>query len=159
MNSQSTRRPEDDEDTLELELTAQEMRRLSRAGRPAREKALHYWPVALAVALLGIAATVGWRSGLPLPGAQRVPPLPVTTSPPPAAAEPAALAVPQVSHEAQEPQQLQKPPEPQGSPVRVKNPFDANEVFEFPAGTTNAEARRKVSALLLQRAADRGAVH
>jgi hypothetical protein len=40
--------------------------------------------------------------------------------------------------------------------VRVKNPFDATEVFEFPAGTTKAEARQKIAELLLQRAVDRG---
>ena len=40
--------------------------------------------------------------------------------------------------------------------MRVKNPFDATEVFEFPAGTTTAEARKKISELLLQRAVDRG---
>jgi hypothetical protein len=160
LNSQGTRRPEDDEDTLELELTPKEMRRLSQAGRVARKKGLHHWPVALAVALLGIATAVGWRSGLPLRGAQRVPPSPVTTGPPPAAAEPAALPVTQVSHEAQEPPKLQKPQEPpesQGPPVRVRNPFDASEVFEFPAGTPNDEAQQRVSVLLLQRAADRGA--
>jgi hypothetical protein len=40
--------------------------------------------------------------------------------------------------------------------VRVKNPFDPKEVFEFPAGTTKAEARKIVSELLLQRAVSRG---
>jgi hypothetical protein len=39
--------------------------------------------------------------------------------------------------------------------VRVKNPFDPQEVFEFPAGTARVEARQKVSELLLQRAFDR----
>ena len=39
--------------------------------------------------------------------------------------------------------------------MRVKNPFDPKEVFEFPAGTTRAEAREIVSELLLQRAVNR----
>ncbi len=39
--------------------------------------------------------------------------------------------------------------------VKVRNPFDATEVFEFPAGTSKAEDRQKVADLLLQRARDR----
>jgi len=40
-------------------------------------------------------------------------------------------------------------------PVRFVNPFDATEVFEFPPGTSNSEARQAVADLLLQRARDR----
>lgn len=47
-------------------------------------------------------------------------------------------------------------PEPARPPVRFANPFDRNEVFEFPAGTTRAEARRKVAELLMERAQGRG---
>jgi hypothetical protein len=39
--------------------------------------------------------------------------------------------------------------------VRFTNPFDATEVFEFPAGTTEAEARAAVADLLLKRAQQR----
>jgi hypothetical protein len=39
--------------------------------------------------------------------------------------------------------------------VRVINPFDATEVFEFPAGTNHAEGREKVAQILLQRARER----
>jgi hypothetical protein len=39
--------------------------------------------------------------------------------------------------------------------VRFSNPFDATEVFEFPPGTSEAEARDAVAELLLQRARDR----
>jgi hypothetical protein len=39
--------------------------------------------------------------------------------------------------------------------VRIKNAFDATEVFEFPHGTTESEAREAVTALLLSRARDR----
>lgn len=45
--------------------------------------------------------------------------------------------------------------EPQRPVVRVSNPFDAAEVFEFPAGTSPAESQEKVAALLLQRASGR----
>lgn len=36
--------------------------------------------------------------------------------------------------------------------VRFANPFDGTEVFEFPPGTSEAEAQRRVAALLLERA-------
>jgi len=41
------------------------------------------------------------------------------------------------------------------TPVRFTNPFDATEVFEFPSGTSETEARDAVADLLLQRAHDR----
>ena len=149
MASRSTSPPEDDEDTIELELTADEMRRLSRAAKeaqasspsPAGKRRFHLWPMTLAAALVGIAAIIAGRPGPPPRSAPRITPTPAVASTPPAASEPAVLAQPQ---------------EPQGPPVRVKNPFDATEVFEFPAGTTRAEARRKIADLLLQRAVDRG---
>jgi hypothetical protein len=39
--------------------------------------------------------------------------------------------------------------------VRVINPFDTTEVFEFPAGTSATESREKVAQMLLQRARER----
>ena len=39
--------------------------------------------------------------------------------------------------------------------VRVINPFDATEVFEFPAGTSRTESHEKVAQILLQRARER----
>jgi hypothetical protein len=36
--------------------------------------------------------------------------------------------------------------------IQVRNLFDATEVFEFPAGTSDAETRQKVAEVLLQRA-------
>jgi hypothetical protein len=41
-------------------------------------------------------------------------------------------------------------------PVRISNPFDRTEIFEFPAGTSKADARAAVSKLLMERAHDRG---
>ncbi len=49
-------------------------------------------------------------------------------------------------------------PEPTVSteePVHFKNPFDRSETFDFPAGTTQADARQAVAELLLQRASER----
>ena len=44
----------------------------------------------------------------------------------------------------------------QPKPVRVKNPFDHSEVFEFPPGTSLKEARQSMAQILMQRAHDRG---
>ena len=41
-------------------------------------------------------------------------------------------------------------------PLRVANPFDASEIFEFPAGTSEADAREAISGFLIERAARRG---
>jgi hypothetical protein len=48
-------------------------------------------------------------------------------------------------------------PEPHvaGKPVQFANPFDAHEVFEFPAGTSEAEARDTVAQVLMARAMER----
>jgi hypothetical protein len=42
------------------------------------------------------------------------------------------------------------------APVRIKNPFDHSEVFEFPAGTSSEAAHQSVADILLQRAHERG---
>jgi hypothetical protein len=49
-----------------------------------------------------------------------------------------------------------EPPAPVAQPVLYKNPFDRSEVFEFPAGTTQDEARDAVAQLLMDRAHGRG---
>lgn len=48
------------------------------------------------------------------------------------------------------PQQLAE-----GEPVRFANPFDADEVFEFPPGTPETQARDAVAEVLLKRAMSR----
>jgi len=53
------------------------------------------------------------------------------------------------------PSEATRPVESQESPVRFNNPFDASEVFEFPPGTSDDQARQSVAAVLLQRARDR----
>ena len=49
-----------------------------------------------------------------------------------------------------------RPPEPTGPPVRITNAFDTREVFEFPYGTSESEARAAAEELLLNRARERG---
>lgn len=46
-------------------------------------------------------------------------------------------------------------PEGESQPVLFANPFDANEVFEFPAGTSQAKAREQVAEILMERAMKR----
>jgi hypothetical protein len=48
---------------------------------------------------------------------------------------------------------------PVGPIVRIKNPFDRREVFEFPPGTSKAEARDAVAKLLMERAMERRALY
>ena len=50
------------------------------------------------------------------------------------------------------------PPRPQPAiapPVKFANPFDRSEVFEFPAGTSRAEARERVAQILFERGQER----
>ncbi|HEY7641461.1 MAG TPA: hypothetical protein VH814_17165 [Steroidobacteraceae bacterium] len=49
-------------------------------------------------------------------------------------------------------------PEPAGEPLRIANPFDASEVFEFPASTSESDAREAVAGFLIERATRRGAI-
>lgn len=46
--------------------------------------------------------------------------------------------------------------EPVGAPVRVANPFDSSEIFEFPYGTSEADARDAIAGFLMERAVNRG---
>ena len=41
-------------------------------------------------------------------------------------------------------------------PLRVANPFDASEVFEFPAGTSEADAQDAIAGFLIEHASRRG---
>jgi hypothetical protein len=45
---------------------------------------------------------------------------------------------------------------PLDEPLRVANPFDASEIFEFPAGTSDSDAREAVAGFLIERATRRG---
>jgi hypothetical protein len=82
-----------------------------------------------AVLVLGVALTLLWR-------AADAPAASVRISAPPVV----AVSAPPL------------PAEPQRPPVHVANPFDASEVFEFPAATTSSAAHDAMAKLLLQRA-------
>jgi hypothetical protein len=81
--------------------------------------------------VLGITAASGWRALVRQPTAPAV-----------------AISVPVAATLADDAQ-------PRGRVVQVINPFDATEVFEFPAKTTESTARNAVAELLLQRARER----
>ena len=149
------------DDTIEVELTVEQVQALSQAAEAARETARpdesapvlsvpeyenitfrrtaridFVCNVTFAVAVLGIVVAFLW------PASTRHPPAP---APAVTRAAPVAEPAPAV------------PVEPLGAPVRIKNAFDPTEVFEFPYGTTESEAREAVAERLLSRARDRRA--
>jgi hypothetical protein len=151
------------EDTVELELSAEEVLELSRAGRlsqpypvPVRsaEESLPNVPILIqAQARLGDTHSKGQRTGrvavvlsisafwlvldvIAYLATTRARPIQVAAATVPVRAAPETLASPPADH----------------TPVRFTNPFDVTEVFQFPSGTSQTEARDAVAELLLQRA-------
>jgi hypothetical protein len=158
------------EDTIELLLSADERQSLSRAAAEAQSHTIARveWPIAppdpppipaanqatarsnpdlklrwprlpfeaatvLAVVTIALASTAYRSAKMPAPR---------TYSASPAIAQSSADPDPVYSaHD--------------GEPVRVKNPFDASETFEFPPGTSAAAARKYVANLLLERGRNR----
>lgn len=83
-------------------------------------------------------------------------PAPVVDTPPPPAEIVPEPAKPVDEEAPPAPPDTASPSErPKVLPVRYRNPFDRSEVFEFPPGTSESEARDAVAALLLQRARQR----
>jgi hypothetical protein len=139
-------------DTIELQFSAGQMQELSRAAEagqtvipspgtvvlPTRVKRHSPW------ATVGIAAVMSVvSSGLTY--------LATARAPADLSGQPRTV-----------PQHLAAAPAPQRAvpvevPVKFINPFDATEVFEFPAGTTPVAARDAVAELLLNRARERRA--
>lgn len=99
-------------------------------------------PVAIAGfgAVLILAAFMGYEVLKPVPDVPALPP-----PPPLAQADEAPRAIATVVEQA--------------PPVRVRNPFDKKEVFEFPPGTTPEAARAAVADALLERARERQAAY
>jgi hypothetical protein len=147
------------EDTVEIEPTGEEQLGLSQSAKaaqvtarpiepkigslgPARESFAYRRTARVdlvcntmfaVAAFVGIAGAVVWRA-TDLPA--RAPAIPARV---------AVVAAPTA------PAPVQRPL------VRESNPFDATEVFEFPAETTESQAREAIAELLLQRARDRRA--
>jgi hypothetical protein len=149
--------PAASDDTVELQLTPEQMRALSQAAESAeqfvpdsapqplleaspaaRVRRWHQTPVAIAkVAGIVIAyAAFAWWSAAQF-AAQPKPPVMALARPSVVIPAPASIA-------------------PSSQPtVQLANPFDASEVFEFPAGSSDADNRDKVAQILLQRARER----
>jgi hypothetical protein len=148
------------EDTIELELSPQDLLTLSR---PAEEESapaapltcaepavievnsiardtprMDRWPLARVAGILGIAAAV---MALGSAAHRAVVGRSVTTTAINLSAPAAATT--------------RQPSESISPSVRIRNPFDASEVFEFSPGTSEAEARESMAKILLQRARDR----
>jgi len=140
------------EDTVELELTAEEQLQLAQAagveprqsdmpsGKPEYDSFIckrtdridFLCTVTFAALVLGVTTLSGWRAV-------------VGQAPTPAVVTAAPLAPPAAAVQTE-------PPPPV---VQVMNPFDASEVFEFPADTTQSAARDAMAEVLLQRARER----
>jgi hypothetical protein len=135
-----------DEDTIELQLSAEELEALTRAAaepEPSPPESVtsfdgqvraFAFPVIVIVAFAGLLNGVKYTATAQEQKTSVVAPAPRSATRTPQMSPPASTA-----------------PEP----VRYTNPFDASEVFEFPPGTTEVEARDAVADLLLQRARDR----
>jgi hypothetical protein len=153
------------EDTIELQLTGEQILAIGQAAEESQTQAHSLEPLpgsssgerafGLSPAVQGRVIRLAARSdlvcGLTLVTAVVIgmtlvvsrpanppPPMAAVTSPPLVISPPAPVA------------------EPEERPsVHVRNPFDATEVFEFPAGISRTEARAAVAELLLKRARDR----
>ena len=144
------------EETAEIELSGEELKVLSRVSSstesvatPAAEardvssrpmsRVLWRWPVALAcagaVSLAAIGA--GYRVNTSNDGSARA----------------ALIAQLEAVTPSVQTQAVYE------EPVRVQNPFDKREVFEFPAGTSEQDARDAMADTLLKRAVERQAAY
>jgi hypothetical protein len=119
---------------------------VARAPRKSRQIALGLGMVAAAAGLLGgVAYLATARAPHPIP-------IVADSGSRPTAAPEAPTSAPALTPLATTPV---TPPVTPDVPIRFKNPFDASEVFEFPAGTSQAEMRNAVAELLAQRARER----
>jgi hypothetical protein len=138
-----------DDDTIELVLTEEDRLTLSRVaeeehaetsleegafvatGAFLRNRSMRFRRWSLALASSGLSVAIGVALGVVVERSSRM----MITVPP---------GTTQLA-------------ESQESPVRFTNPFDPSEVFDFPSGTSDDQARESVAAILLQRARDRQA--
>jgi hypothetical protein len=135
------------DDTIELALTEEEMLALSRAADEEHAKT--------SLDKSALSSTVGFLGDRRV-RSRRWPPLlsrPVLGIVLGVALGLVANRISTVTIKA--PSEATRSADPQESPVRFNNPFDASEVFEFPPGTSDDQARQSVAAVLLQRARDR----
>jgi hypothetical protein len=105
-------------------------------GTPAKRRRNASVAVIASVAVGSILSVgMAWLGTSPAPAVHLVPPVVADTHVPEPPAPPALVA--------------------DMPAVHFANPFDAAEIFEFPAGTSETDAREAVAELLLERARDR----
>lgn len=116
----------------------------AQTSTPARAGASK-WQLCAVMGAAAVAALAGVSYLYALPGvrAPAPPPMALEVDAPPPVAAPEPV----------------KAPVPVGPIVRIKNPFDKHEVFEFPPGTSEADAHAAVADLLMQRATERRALY
>jgi hypothetical protein len=123
-----------------------------RASEEPRRDTRWRWVAALAGAVTLVAAS-GWLASGSSSETQEAPVVPAPAPiPQQQATEPVSMPV------APPPREEAPPAATPGEVVKYRNPFDASEVFEFPAGTSRTEARDAVAEFLLQRARERRSV-
>jgi len=138
------------DDTIELELTPFELQTLSsaaivestpvgRIGRVAKKP--RFVRVSRWAAIATAAVVAGVSSGITYLATAQSGAVPLV--------EPSAMSA---ALTAPEPVAATEAIE---TPVKVANPFDASEIFEFPSTTTESDAEQAVADFLLQRARDR----
>ena len=154
----------EDEDTIELELTAEQMRALTGAAAPRQSDPVSAPPAE--TSLPSAAPEIQVRAPLIetpsrfRPGAVVVPGVAATLLLLGGGLSVATKWARSVGVDAQVAPRAtiaETPDLPQVSdaPVHFTNPFDTTEVFEFPPGTTETEAHDAVAQFLLRRARDR----
>lgn len=138
-----------EDDTIEFELTASQLHALTESpvvpntdpativvpAKPAPLRVSRWTAVTTAVVVAAAS------SGLTYLATARPQPLPV--------------AEPQIAYALPAPPLAAVTESPEQDPVRFVNPFDASEVFEFPAQTSESDAQAAVAELLLKRAQGR----
>jgi hypothetical protein len=135
------------DDTIELTLTEQDMLALSRAADEEH--------VATSPGRFAVIATGAFLRDQSVRSRRRIPVLASSII-----GIVIAVALGVVAHRISTvtitaPFEAEQSAEALDSPVRFSNPFDASEVFEFPPGTSDEQARQSVAAILRQRARDR----
>jgi len=141
------------QDTIEVMLSPEQMRALangsesplsklgaapSKSSRKAAPASARRWPALRIAAMLGVTALVALVSVANLRSGHKAPSLALAVRAPVPAAPVAAT-----------------PAAPPIDPVRFRNPFDHSEVFEFPPGTSQDDARQAVAEILWERARER----
>jgi hypothetical protein len=148
---------EEDEDTIELELSAEQLLALSQAAAASEPSAPTLQPVTQTKAPAVNSQIKGRRLGARHAAILSVAAASVVLSSvaylATTGARPPRLATNTVSAPATP--DIAPPLSADNVPVQFPNPFDAAEVFEFPPGTSEFEARDAVAEMLLQRARDR----